>query len=484
MDLFYNTDMAMGTRKKQEAEEGFWVARAALPTGAGHPFYQRLNQLLDETRFDRFVEERCQRFYAHTMGRPSLAPGVYFRLLLGGYFEGIDSERGMAWRANDSLGIRRFLRIGLEEAGPDHSTISRTRRRIDVETHREVFVWVLRRVAESGRLQGQTVGIDATTLEANAALRSIVRRDTGEGYQEFLQRLAKESGMATPTREELARLDRKRPPKGSNQDWEHPYDRDARITKLKDGRTHLAHKAEHAVDMESGAVVAVTIQPADRGDTDTLKATLAEAREAIAAVTVETPGPEAGEPVQPPRPAAVVLDKGYHSNEVLVDLKQAGVRSYGSEPERGRRSWKGKRAEQAAVYANRRRVRGRHGKELLRQRGEKVERSFAHVYETGAMRRVHLRHHPNILKRLLVQVAAFNLGLVMRKMLGKGTPRGFQDCRTGLLAGLAQWLTQLGAQPGVLPSFLEGLARAARWPGNSQRLHMPIPNFATSTTGC
>ena len=252
--------MAMGTRKKQEDQEEFWVARAALPTGAGHPFYERLNQLLEENGFDRFVEDLCQRFYAHTMGRPSLAPGVYFRLLLVGYFEGIDSERGMAWRASDSLGLRRFLRIGLEEAGRDHSTISRTRRRIDVETHREVFVWVLRRVAESGLLKGQTVGIDATTLEANAALRSIVRRDTGEGYQEFLQRLAKESGIATPTREELARLDRKRPHKGSNQDWEHPYDRDARITKMKDGRTHLAHKAEHAVDLDTGAVVAVTLQ--------------------------------------------------------------------------------------------------------------------------------------------------------------------------------------------------------------------------------
>jgi transposase len=460
------------------------VARAVLPTGAGHPFYQRLNQLLEEKDFDRFVEDLCQRFYAHTMGRPSLAPGVYFRLLRVGYFEGIDSERGMAWRANDSLGLRRFLRIGLEEAGADHSTISRTRRRIDVETHREVFVWVLRQVAESGLLKGQTVGIDAPTLEANAALRSIVRRDTGEGYQEFLQRLAKESGIATPTREELARLERKRTHKGSNQDGQHPYDRDARITKVKDGRTHLAHKAEHAVDRESGAVVAVTIQPADRGDTDTLKVTLAEARAVITAVAAETPGSEAGEPVKPPRPAAVVLDKGYHRNEVLVDLRQAGVRSYGSEPERGRRSWKGKRGEQAAVYAHRRRVRGWQGKELLRQRGEKVERSFAHAYETGAMRRVHLRRHSNILKRLLVHVAAFNLGLVMRKMLGKGTPRGFQDYRPGLLAGLVRWLTQLGAQPGVLQSFREGLARAARLLGNSECLHMAIPNFATSTTGC
>ncbi len=301
----------MGTRKQGECQEEMWVARTALPTSAGHPFYQRLNQLLDENQFDAFAEGQCQRFYAEKMGRPSLAPGVYFRLLLIGYFEGIDSERGIAWRASDSLGLRRFLRMGLEESGPDHSTISRTRRRIDLETHQEVFQWVLRVVAENGLLKGQTVAIDATTLEANAALRSIVRRGTGEGYQEFLQRLAKESGIATPTREDLARLDRKRPHKGSNEEWEHPHDPEARIAKLKDGQTHLAHKVEQAVDLESGAVVAVTIQPADRGDTATVKETLREAEEAIAAVAGETNHEEVGERVNPEGPTEVVLDKGY-----------------------------------------------------------------------------------------------------------------------------------------------------------------------------
>src|SRR3989304_1878262 len=243
----------MGTRKQQERQEGLWVGAAELPRSAGHWFYERLNKLLEEAGFDAFVEERCQRFYAPMMGRPRLAPGMYFRLLLIGYFEGLDSERGMAWRAADSLGLRRFLRIGLDEAPPDHSTISRTRRLIAVETHREVFTWVLGGLARKGLLQGKTLGVDATTLEANAALKSIVRRDSGEGYQEFLTQLAQESGIATPTREELARLDRKRTKKGSNRDWVHPHDPEARITKMKDGRTHLAHKAEHAVDLETGA---------------------------------------------------------------------------------------------------------------------------------------------------------------------------------------------------------------------------------------
>src|SRR5215471_18956910 len=260
--------MAMGRRKDQEQQEELWVPHDVLGKGAGHPFYQRLNQLLEASRFDEFVEERCQRFYKGKRGRPSLIPGVYFRLLLIGYFEGLDSERGIAWRAQDSLALRRFLGLRLNDPPPDHSTISRTRRLIDLETHRKVFTWVLRLLAEKGLLKGQTLGIDATTLEANAALRTIVRRETGEGYQEFLTRLAQESGIATPTREQLARLDRKRARKGSNEDWKHPHDPDARIAKMKDGRTHLAHKMEQAVDLKSGAGVAVTIQPADRGDTE------------------------------------------------------------------------------------------------------------------------------------------------------------------------------------------------------------------------
>ena len=476
--------MAMGTRKQRERQEELWIARAALPMGASHPFYQRLNQLLDENDFDPFVEGQCQRFYAEKKGRPSLAPGVYFRLLLIGYFEGIDSERGIAWRANDSLALREFLRVGLEESGPDHSTISRTRRLIDLETHQKVFGWVLERVAESGLLKGQTIGIDATTLEANAALRSIVRRDTGEGYQEFLQGLAKESGIATPTREDLARLDRERPHKGSNAEWEHPQDPDARITKMKDGRTHLAHKVEHAVDRESGAVVAVTVQAADRGDTVTVWETLGQAGEAIAEVACETNHQKVGERVNPEGPVEAVLDKGYHSNKALVGLGELEVRSYCSEPDRGRRGWAGKGEEQAAVYGNRRRIRGERGKRLRRQRGEKIERSFAHAYETGNLRRVHLRRHPNILKRVLVHVAAFNLGLVMRKIFGQGTPRGLQGHSPHAVLALWRllskvWALKLAFQ--ALSEHLEGLTCQSQ----HSKCNYPVgAKMVISTTGC
>src|SRR5712671_756420 len=270
--------MAMGTRRQREKQDDLWIAHTELASAPGHPFYQRLNELLEAERFDEFVESRCARFYAARFGRPSLTPGIYFRALLIGYFEGIGAERGIAWRLADSLALRRFVGIGLDEYTPDHSTISRTRRLIDLDTHREVFGWVLGVLADRGLLKGQRIAIDATTLEANAALRSIVRRDSGENYEEFLTTLAKASGLGTPTRADLARIDRKRKKKGSNDDWTHPHDPDAKITKMKDGRTHLAHKAEHAVDLATGAVVAVTLQAADLGDTTTIQKTLQEAQ--------------------------------------------------------------------------------------------------------------------------------------------------------------------------------------------------------------
>jgi transposase len=419
--------MAMGRRRTRVRQEQLWTPTASLPVSASHPFYQRLNRVLDEKKFDDFAEGLCERFYAEAMGRPGLAPGIYFRLLMVGYFEGIDSERGIAWRASDSLSIRSFVRIALDETVPDHSTISRTRRLMDVETHQAVFQWVLQVLAEGNLLKGNTIGVDATTLEANAALRSIVRRDTGEQYNEFLTRLAKESGIETPTREQLAKLDRKRKKKGSNNEWQHPHDPDARITKMKDGRTHLAHKAEHAVDMETGAIVAVTVQAADEGDTTTIVETVAEAGERIAETAEKTNSEEAGERVNPEGPSEIVTDKGYHSKKVVSDLAEAGVRTYCSEPQRGRQRWNGQGRQQQAVYANRRRIRGERGKRLLQQRGEKLERWNEHLYDRGGMRRVHLRGRTNILKRLVVHAGAANLGLLMRKLFGVGTPRALQS---------------------------------------------------------
>jgi transposase len=466
--------MAMGTRRKRRRQESLWIPVADMPSTAAHPFYQRLNQILDDAGFDAFVEETCQAFYAPTLGRPSLAPGIYFRLLLIGYFEGVDSERGIAWRAADSLAIRRFLRVGLDEGVADHSTISRTRRLIDVETHRAVFTWIQQRLVERGLLTGGPLGIDGTTLEANAALRSIVRRDTGETYNEFLTKLAQASGIATPTREDLAKIDKKRPKKGSNDDWQHPHDPDASITKMKDGRTHLAHKAEHAVDLERGAIVAVTVQRADAGDTQTIQETLVAAAEQL----------EATVGLAPDTVLEVVTDKGYHSNDVLTDLHALGVRTYMSEPQRGRRNWIHRAAAKHAVYANRRRIRGVRGQALRRQRSERLERSFAHTYDTGAMRRTHLRGHDNILKRVLVHAGAFNLGLVMRALIGVGTPRGLQGRVAALLATLMTWILTRGVArrlhgaPIAVSEVIDHRHDVLSWPS------MWCRNSVTCTTGC
>jgi len=405
--------MAMGTRKARERQQDLWIATGDIVATPANAFYDRLNAILNAHRFDQKVEHLCRRYYRAPFGRPSLTPGAYFRALFIGYFEGLDSERGIAWRVADSLSLRHFLGYALDEETPSHATISRTRRLFWVETHRAVFRWVVKILAEEGLVRGQSVSVDATTLEANAALRAIVRRDTGQRYEEYLKDLAQAEGLENPTREQLARMDRKRKKKTSNKDWKHPYDPDARIAKMKDGRTHLAHKAEHAVDLSSGALLAVTVQAADQGDTTTIHQTLEQAQSA--AQSVDERGIE-----------EVVADKGYHSGEVLKQLHQQNIRSYIPEPERGRRCWGGKAVEQKRVYGNRRRVRGERGKRLQRVRSELTERSFAHMYETGGMRRLHLKGRNNILKRLLAHAVGFNLGLLMRKVFGVGKPRRLQ----------------------------------------------------------
>ncbi len=460
--------MAMGKRKKHR-QQPLFLAAADLAKTPAHPFYAKLNEVLAGWKFDELVEGLCRPFYAEVMGRPSLAPGVYFRLLLIGYFEGIDSERGIAWRCGDSLSLRAFAGYGIGEAVADHSTISRTRRLIDLETHQQVFTWVLKVLADYDLLSGKTLGVDATTLEANAAMRSIVRRDTKETYAAFLTKLAKESGVETPTREDLARIDKKRKNKASNADWEHPHDPDAKVAKMKDGTTHLAHKAEHAVDLGEGghgAVLAVALHGADEGDTSTLVPTINQASENLRAVADDG---RVADKVDPAWASEVATDKGYHANGTMADLAEMEVRSYVPEPDRshlsesGERDWAGKPEAKRATYANRRRMRGPRAKRLMRRRGELIERSFAHCYETGGMRRVRLRGRANILKRLLVHTGGFNLSLVMRKLVGKGTPRGLQGAVSGLARPvLGAWviLASIRRAFGDLVGFSRALERA------------------------
>jgi transposase len=437
--------MAMGTRRHRQRQEELWCRRD-LAEAPGHPFYKKLDEVLEKAGFDEFCEARCRQFYHKRLGRPSLAPGMYFRVMLIGFFEGIESERGIAWRVADSLCLRQFLQIGLDERTPDHVTISRTRRLMDEATHREVFGWVLRQVARAGLLKGKTIGIDATTLEANAAMKSIVRRDTEESYTEYLKRLAESAGLEATDEAALRRMDRRRKKKGSNEQWVNPYDPEAEITRLKNGRTALAYKAEHAVDMDTGAIVAVTTHGGAVGDSKSVGETLPAAGEAVAEQIVE-PTADGKFKVNAKGVEELVADKGYHSGDVLVSTLESEVRSYIAEPDRGRRKWAGKRSEQAAVYANRQRI-GRHrGKQLLRRRGELVERTFAHAYETGALRRLYVRGKQNVQKRLLLQAAGCNLALLLRKMMGAGTPRALHDVVADLFFVLLRLISAINAIP-------------------------------------
>jgi transposase len=417
--------MAMGTRKKRERQETLWYG-GELPSAPGHPFYGRLNGVLEKADFDRFCEKSCAGFYHAKLGRLSLAPGLYFRIMMIGFFEGIASERGIAWRLADSLTLRQFLSIGLDEQTPDHVTISRTRRLVGAETHQRIFTWVLERLAQGGLIKGKTIGVDSTTLEANAAMKSIVRRDSGESYNEYLKRVATAEGVETTDAASLRRMDRKRKKKTSNEDWASPSDAEAEITKLKDGRTALAYKAENAVDMETGAIVAVTTHGGAAADTATVEETVIEAGVAVAGLVAEAM-PEGNYPVHPDGIEEVVADKGYHSNDVAVALMDLAVRTYIAEPERGERNWNGKAAEKAAVYANRRRIRGERGKQLQRGRGEKIERNFAHQFDTGGMDRLWVRGLENVHKKLLIQAAACNLALLMRSIYGAGKPKAAHD---------------------------------------------------------
>jgi transposase len=413
--------MAMGKRKRRQ--ESLFLATEDLPKSAGHPFYRKLNELLAEAEFDRWIERRCERYYEteETRGQPSIPPGVYFRMLLIGYFEGIDSQRGIAWRCGDSRSLAEFLGFGPDKATPDHSTLSTTRQRLPPEVFDEVFQFVLNIAAAQKLIDGKTVGVDSTTLEANAAMKSIIRRDTGEDWKQYVARLMREEGVIDekhePTDEEIRRYDKGRKNKKvSNDEWVSPNDTEARITQLKDGRTHLAYKAEHVVDLKTDLVLAAEIRPGDAADTATLCDSVLKAQENLQGVELETEIEE------------VAADKGYHANETIEQCEALRLRTYIPEPKlKHQRTWTDKPAEfQRAVYENRRRMKRAKGKRLGRLRSERVERSFAHVCDSGGMRRSWLKGVVDVTKRYLIAVAAHNLGRIMRKLFGIGKPKALQ----------------------------------------------------------
>lgn len=420
--------MALG--KRAQEQQGFWVCTSELPASPGHPFYRKLNGVLAEAGFDPWIEERCRPYYAEKLGRPSIPPGTYFRMILVGYFEGIASQRGIAWRCSDSRSLAEFLGIPADKTTPDHSTMSRVSQRLPLEIFEEMFVFVLKIAAEKKLIKGKTVGVDATTLEANAAMKSIERKDTGESWEGYLTRLAKDAGIENPTAEDLRRFDKNRVDKKvSNEDWQSTVDPDARIAKMKDGTTHMAYKAEHVVDLDSEFVLAAQITPANASDAETMVDSVVQAQLNLDDATSAVEDGPSRIVIQ-----EVAADKGYHKASTLELARDLDLRTYIPEPKRRYRyRWVDKAVgQQEAVYANRRRVRGERSKRLQRLRSERVERSFAHVCETGGARRTQLRGQEKVNKRYLIQVAARNLGLLLRKLFGVGTAKSLQG-----LAGLA-----------------------------------------------
>jgi transposase len=413
----------MGRRPEVQQPE-LWIPTADLPQSPGHAFYDKLNLLLHEAGFDRFAEDLCRTHYADGIGRESIPPGVYFRMLFVGYFEGLDSQRAIAWRCADSLSLRVFLGTAAAEATPDHSSLTRIRQRLPLAVHEQVFAFVLSVAQQKKLLRGKTVAVDSTTLEANAAMKSIVRKDTGEDYKGYLKRLLAEQGVEDPTDEDVRRFDKGRKNKGSNKEWQSPADPDSRIAKMKDRRTHLAYKAEHVVDLDSEFVVAAPVYPADLSDQATLVDSLWAAQINLVKVGSAQEIKEA------------VADKGYHKAETLADCAGCNTRTYIPEPKGKDYNWDEQPAgREQAVKGNRRRVKGARSKRLQKRRSEVVERSFAHVCETGGARRTWLRGLESIRKRYLVQVAGYNLGLLMRKLFGVGKPRVLQGA-AGLLTML------------------------------------------------
>ncbi len=373
--------MAMG--KRRQRQESLFITAEDLPRSDGHPFYGKLNGLLAEAGFDRWIERRCRRYYEQEekRGKPSIPPGVYFRMLLIGYFEGIDSQRGIAWRCADSLSLRTFLGVPLGEVTPDHSTMSVTRKRLGAEVFDEVFRFVLRIADEKRLLSGKAVGVDSTTLEANAAMKSIVRRDTGEDWKQYVTRLMHEDGAidadTEPSDEEIRRYDKKRKKTASNEDW--------------------VSKTDHA-------------------DQQTLVDSVIEARVNLEAAESEVAVQE------------VAADKGYHADATLELAADLDMRTYIPEPKRkDDRVWTDKPDEvRRAVQNNRRRMSRAKGKRLGRLRSERVERSFAHVCDTGGSRRTWIRKLEEVTKRYRIAAAAHNLARIMFKLFGIGKPRALQ----------------------------------------------------------
>jgi transposase len=454
----------MFSAKKKPAQPEFWIAADKVVTTAKSGFYAKLDETLESFGFAAKVRELCLPAYDKSgVGRPGIDPVVYLKMMMVGFFEDLPSERAIAARCADSIAIRQFLHYELTEATPDHSSLSIIRQRLDGPIYEQVFTLVLSALLEHGLLRGRNVGIDSSVMEANASLRGLVNRNTGEAYWDYVKRLAAQSGIDPQDSAAVRKFDRKRPKKMSNQEWENPDDPDARIGPKKDGATDMIYKPQTVVDLDTGAIVGAEMLPGDQTDNKEVATAILEAQQNINAARGRDPKELTVE--------TTTADKGYYAVGQLQELQREQIKTVICDPINNRRLDKLEPDEQRAVKAAKRSTRSRYGKELLGKRGQHIERAFAHLLDCGGMRRATLRGLQNLQKRFQLAAAFYNLSQLMRKLCGVGTPKQCEAMGRGamsaflnglvmgLLALAAEWLEtkELDEQnyPAWLPCSLE-----------------------------
>jgi transposase len=430
----------MFAAKDKTGQPEFWIVAARVAQPAKAAFYAKLEETLESFGFAAKVRALCAPAYkAGGAGRPGIDPVVYLKMMMVGFFENLPSERAIAARCDDSIAIREFLHYDLTEATPDHSSLSIIRQRLGGPVYEQVFTLVLSALSEHGLLRGKNLGIDSSVLEANASLRGLVNRNTGEAYWDYVQRLAAESGIDAQDSAAVRKFDRKRPKKMSNQEWENPHDPDAKIGPKKDGATDMIYKPQTVVDLDSGAMVGAEILPGNQADHQEASTHILEAQLTINAAC----GKAAGELTVETSTA----DKGYFEVSQLQALQHEQIKTVICDPIHHRRLDKLDEAEQRAVKAARRSAQSQYGRKLLRRRGMHLERAFAHILDGGGLRRATLRGRQNLNKRFKLAAAFYNLSQLMRHLFGIGTPKQCEAMGLGglgaVLKRFALWLIAL-----------------------------------------
>ena len=470
-------------RKLQQGE--FWVARHDVARGQASRFYDKLNETLDAMDFTANVHHLCAPLYSHgEKGRPPIDPAVYFKMLMVGFLENLPSERAIAARCGDSLMIRRFLGYDLDEDTPHHSSFTVIRQRLSKEIYQAVFDIILEALRRHGLLRGKNLGIDSSVMEANASLRALEHRNTGEAYWDYVSRLAAQAGVDAQDESAVRRFDKQRPGrKTSNKEWVNPHDPDAKVAPAKNGATDMLYKPENMVDLDTGAIVSAEVRKADEGDTQGLAERAITAAALVEAIREETSAAANG--LLPARTATLTADKGYYCVAELQAIQESGMKTVISDPLRHRRLEKLGCSQRAVVRRARRSVRSGYGKALLRRRGMHIERSFAHILDSGGMRRATLRGQHNLDKRYKIAAATYNLSQLMRHLFGIGTcKQAAASVLYGLMQLLFAGLRELCASFAVLLGVVSGPGKFCAKLFQFPLEHGRTQKHAITSTGC